>query len=358
MPFSLEQVESYLRDRVAPQANTLDHAATALQQAFIELGQQGWLGLKIPPEWGGVALSLPEFHQFQELVAQYSGALAFLQAQHQSAGSFLSRTNNLALQQEYLPAMTSGAIAVGVGFSHLRRANPPLTALPVSGGYLLQGTIPWITGYGVFQALIAAAVLPDQQALYGMLPFCQSHQPAGGNLYFSPPMALAAMTATSTVMAEVHHWFVPASQVLFLQPAAAIEISDRQNVLHHSFYALGCARAALNLIQQIGTTRSQPYIQQAYQTLSQELQQCREAIYSATPQPLSDRLQLRAWAIELAVRLAHVAVTLTAGLANSLNHPAQRIYREAMVFTVTGQTASIMEATVARLTQRCQLTLP
>jgi alkylation response protein AidB-like acyl-CoA dehydrogenase len=345
----LEQVEAHLRDRVAPQANILDHSVVDLQQALRELGQQGWLGLKIPGEWGGLECSTTEFQAFQELLAQYSGALAFLQAQHQSAGGLLSRSVNLDLQRAYLPGMATGAIAVGIAFSHLRRPVPSLKALPVAGGYLLHGTLPWITGYGLFQAFVGAAVLPDGQALYAMLPFTQTVQADGGEICFSEPLPLAAMTSTNTVTAELQQWVLPESQVVFIRPADAIQNSDRQNVLQHSFYALGCARAALNLIEQMAETRSQTILHQAYRVLNQELRQCRAAIYGADERSVAERVALRAWAIELAGRCAHVAVTLSAGAANLRHHPSQRIYREALVFTVTGQTAAILEATVERL---------
>lgn len=36
-------------------------------------------------------------------------------------------------------------------------------------------------------------------------------------------------------------------------------------------------------------------------------------------------------------------------VANYAHHPAQRVYREALAFTVTGQNTVVMEATLARL---------
>ncbi|MBF2029247.1 MAG: acyl-CoA/acyl-ACP dehydrogenase [Oscillatoriales cyanobacterium C42_A2020_001] len=351
MSFSLDAVESYLRDRILPQANTLDQNAVALRAAFLALGQQRWLGLKIPAIWGGYEVNAIAFQQFQEAIARVSGALAFLQAQHQSAGAFISRSQNHELKQEYLPRMAMGEIAVGVGFSHLRRAGSPLLkALPVEGGYQLHGTIPWITGYSIFQWFIGAAVLPDDCAVYGMMPFVPQ-QTATDSLHFSDPMALAAMTATNTVTATLNHWFLPQTQVLFTTPANAIHHNDVQNVLQHSFYALGCARAGLDVVEQVAQRRSQPFLHTAYAALNQELTTCRQAIYQAAAQSFGDRLQLRAWAIELAGRCAHAAVAVSAGAANSLHHPAQRIYRESLVFTVAGQTPAVMEATLHRLTR-------
>ena len=348
--FSLATVEEFLRDRVAPLANTLDHDVTALHQAFRELGAQSWLGLKIPTLWGGRGLDASQFQAFQELLTRYSGALAFLQAQHQSAGSLLSRCQQFALKQQYLPQMSTGAIAIGVGFSHLRRSPSPVTATTVDGGFCLNGTIPWITGFGMFHAFIGAAALPDHRAVYGLLPLT----PADG-LHFSPPLAMAAMSATQTVTATLQDWFLPSDQVLWITPPRAIDESDRQNVLQHSFYALGCARAGLDQVQHSPKFATDPQVQATVDALDRALTGCRQAIYaahtSADSESFETRLQLRATAIHLAVQCAHAAVLVAAGAANAVDHPAQRIYREALVFSVTGQTPAILHASLAQLRQ-------
>lgn len=350
MEFSLDAVEHYLHTQVAPIAEQLDTDAEALRQVFLELGRQNWLALRVNQSWGGADIGDRGFQQFQELLARYSGALAFLQAQHQSAGALLNHSANLALKQQYLPGMATGGKAIGVGFSHLRRSGePPVKAVPHEGGYLIDGTIPWITGCGVFQAFIGAAVLPDQQAVYGVFPFVDTQQSTGGTLVVGEPMPLAALTATSTVAVTLKGWFLPEAQVAAVKPANAIHKSDVLNVLQHSFFALGCAQAGLDVVHQTAQRRSQPFLQNAYTVLAEELQNCRQLIYAAESHTFESRLQLRAWAIDLAVRCAHAAVVVSAGAANAMSHPAQRIFREAMVFSVTGQTSAVMEVTLAQL---------
>lgn len=357
MAFSLSQVEQFLREQVAPYANSMDWDAIALKSAFNELGNGSWLGLRVPSIWQGSGVSEHQFRQFQELVARYSGALAFLQAQHQSAAALLARSENESLKQTYLPQMATGQIGIGVGFSHLRRAGKPsLQATPVAEGYQLQGKIPWITGFRIFQAVIVAAVLPDDRAVYGLVPLTPTEQEQGGCISFSNPMALAAMTSTQTVQAELQNWLLTHEQVVLIQPAQAIHTSDVLNVLQHSFFALGCAWAGLDVMADEVQRRSQEprptdsllVLETVYRTLKQEWQECRSAIYAADDRLFEERLNLRAWAIELAGRCAHAAVTVSAGAANSLHHPAQRIYREALVFTVAGQTSAVMQATLSR----------
>lgn len=73
---------------------------------------------------------------------------------------------------------------------------------------------------------------------------------------------------------------------------------------------------------------------------------------SADDSTTPERLKVRAWAIDFAVRCAHAAITSSSGAANSIHHPAQRIYREALVYTVSAQTPAVMEATLQRLNAR------
>ncbi|HBE34341.1 MAG TPA: cyclase, partial [Cyanobacteria bacterium UBA11368] len=84
-PNLLELTESYLQRSVAPIANKIDTDWDTLFEALQGLGELGVLTLKIPTEWGGAGANEETFQSFQELVARYSGALAFLQTQHQSA---------------------------------------------------------------------------------------------------------------------------------------------------------------------------------------------------------------------------------------------------------------------------------
>lgn len=345
----LETTEAYLRSQVAPHANAIDHDPEALRSAFGGLADRNLLALRLPQSWN---VSASTYYAVQELIARFSGALAFLQTQHQSAASMLLKSENESLKHTYLPYLADGQKLVGIGFSHLRReTNPPLKAVPVEGGYRLHGYIPWITGFDFFQDVLIAALLPDGQAVYGIVPFQNTLQ--DGEIRFSEPMALAAITSTNTVTAELTEWFLPTAHVAFVLPAGAIHRSDRANVLNHSFFALGCAQAGLDIVEAIIQKKSLS----VHHSLSDELAHCRHAIYAALQQNpgFETALQLRAASIELAVRCAHAAIVVSSGAANAKTHPAQRVYREALVFSVSGQTNAVLEATLKQLSARPNL---
>jgi alkylation response protein AidB-like acyl-CoA dehydrogenase len=73
----------YLQEKVAPQANLIDLEPTILKQAFLEMGDRSLLALRVPQHLGGGGFKETQYRQFQIAIARYSGALAFLQTQHQ-----------------------------------------------------------------------------------------------------------------------------------------------------------------------------------------------------------------------------------------------------------------------------------
>lgn len=334
---------------IAPQAMQIDQSSESLFQALYELGKQGWLGLRVSPEWGGQDLDELTFRQFQEQVSRYSGALAFLQTQHQSAASLIARSTNTALKEKFLPHLSSGKVLMGIGFSHLRRQNPPpVQAIPTDAGYEITGEVPWVTGYGCFQHFIVGAQLADGRAVFGLVPLATMAQD-GGIITCSDALSLAAMGATQTVKVRLNRWQLSQDRVVVMRPPAWIHTNDQKNSLHHSFFALGCAQAGLDILS---SPKLPDFVDSARQLLDQELQSCRRAIYQEQETPelkMPKRLQLRAWAIELANRCAHGAVMSGRGGANVMAHPAQRVYREALAFSVFGQTTDVMEASLARL---------
>lgn len=349
----LDLSESYLRESVAPVALEIDTDSERLRETLQGMGNRCLLALRVPKIWGGAEVSEQTYRHFQQLVPRYSGALAFLQTQHQSAAEFLANGENESLKRQYLPYMSNGRVLVGVGFSQLRRkGNPPVKAIFVEGGYQIDGEVPWVTGFGFFQDFIVGAALPDGRAVYGVVPFTETVQDTGGRIAFSEPMELVAMASTNTVTATLTHWFLPQERVVFVKEAGAIHESDRKNVLHHGFFALGCARAGLDILEAAGHTKQLPFISNAFDSLNGELIHCQTAMMQAlAPDSHSweERLQLRAWAIDLALRCASAAVTVSGGAANYRYHPARRVYQEALVFAVSGQTTAVMEATLARL---------
>lgn len=363
----LQQAIQFLSDRVRPVAQEIDQDPEVLRTALMGLCERNFMAMKRPAEFGGPEMSEESFRVFQEEVARVSGSLAFLQTQHQSAVSMISKSDNSELKHRYLPAMANGRKLVGIGFSQLRRPGEPvMRARPEEGGYVLDGHVPWITGWSFYPEFLIGATLPDGQAVFAIVPLATTSKAADiwtakenevGHIRISPPMQLAAMETAMTVTADFQNWFVSDADVAFVKPSGWIQNNDMINIALQGHFALGCAQAGLDILKTAADKRGFQFLADVYERLSQELAECREQTALAQKGLLEDaapteaRLAVRAWAIDLAVRCAHGAVTASSGAANSLKHPAQRVYREALVYTVSAQTTPIMEATLKRLTR-------
>jgi alkylation response protein AidB-like acyl-CoA dehydrogenase len=347
----LAEAQAYLRDEVGPKGNQIDEDPEALKEALVGLCSRELMALRRPAEFGGPAFNESQFRQFQETVARYSGSLAFLQTQHQSAGNMIAKGDNEALKHEYLPNMGNGELLCGIGFSQLRRPGKPImTAEPVEGGYRLNGTVPWVTGLTFYDEFMIGATLPDGQAVFAPVPF-KDTEVDGGSIKFGPVMRLAAMESPQTCEAHLENFWLPEDRVVIIRPDGWIQNNDMINVTLQGFFALGCARAGLDVVETAYERRGAEFIKQAFDKLSTELSACRDLMVTPSEE-ISDRLYVRAWAIDLAARCAHAGVVCSSGAANSVHHKAQRVYREALVFTVSAQTAPIMEATLDRLSSR------
>jgi len=347
----LALAEEYLQSEVAPAANTIDHDTGALNQALRGLAERDLLALKRSEAYGGPEMSDIGVRHFQELVARYSGALAFLQTQHQGVVGMITSSSNQALKDEYLPGMGDGRKMIGVGFSQLRRPGPPImNATHVDGGYDLTGNVPWVTGWDIYPEFMIGASLPDGRALFAPVPLIDCE-----GVKVSPPMQLAAMTSANTVSVDLDGFFMPEERVCLIRDRGWIQNNDQINIAQQGSFALGCAQAGLDVLLSNAQKRKLDFALDAHRRLSEELQELKRATEAArsdlTEQTTQDRLELRAWQIELAVRCAHAAVASSSGAANSMNHPAQRIYREALVYTVSAQTGPIMEATLHRISK-------
>lgn len=346
-PEILKIAEDFLLNEVRPRSQDIDRDPASLRWALDGLADRGLLGLKIAHEWGGPGLSEPDFRKFQELVARASGSLAFLQTQHQSAASLISKSDNQGLQATYLPKMANGKKRLGIGFSQLRRPGPPMmNAEPFSGGYSLSGAVPWITGLSFFEEFVVGATLPSGEAIFGVVPFADQPQ-----IKLSEVMKLCAMESAQTVSGEFSTLFLDERKVLFIKPSSWIANNDTINITLQGHFALGCAQAGIDIVRQAHERKPLDFILTAADQLQSELENCRIAAVNSQGQAESthERLEIRAWAIELAVRCAHAAITASSGAANSLTHPAQRVYREALVYTVSAQTGPIMQTTLERL---------
>ncbi len=353
-----------------PNAQTTDQGDGPNPANFRALAGAGLLGLAIPREFGGLDASGATQREITEILASYCGVTTFTQAQHHGPSRMIANGPNADLKRRLLPDLAAGRTLCAVSFAHLRRPGPPvLRAMPVEGGeggYRLSGTAPWVTGWGLMRQVVFGATLPDGRFVYLWSPgqreefadlFANVTPPNDhwGDLRASKPLALCAMNASSTVELTLDDWFIPRAHRLAESDRDTMQRNDRNGVLGATAMPVGCAQASVRLLCETGEKRGIASVQRAAAVLADEWQAVRRAIAdvgarSGQEDFFAEAVRVRAWGIELATRAAHAAVAASSGAANSLNHPAQRLLREAMFYTIQAQTREVMDATLERLT--------
>jgi alkylation response protein AidB-like acyl-CoA dehydrogenase len=347
---TLAQALAFLHETVAPRAQEIDHSIDAIRETLAAMCGQGLMALKRPEAYGGPDMPESEFRVFQVESARASGAFAFLQTQHQSAVALMSRSDNEELKREYLPKMATGERLVGIGFSQLRRPGDPIMrAEERDSSYVLNGHVPWCTGFGFYPEFLIGAQLPDGRALFAVVPLLS--QPG---VTVSEPMKLAAMETAQTVTIDFDNFVVPAEKVAFIREQGWIQNNDRINVALQGQFAIGCARAALDVIAENRDRRSTQFLVTTYEALKVQVDRAQDLLEGfvgvTSEESTPARLAARVEAINVMQRCAFAAVASSSGAANYLSHPAQRILRESLVFTVSAQTGPVMEGTLSRLT--------
>ena len=323
----------WLATEVAPQAAELDRSSAALRAVLQQMGDRSWLGLSVPACYGGSALTKIEVWQAQAAIASTSGALAFLQTQHQSAAAFLAKHDQ---GDRDLKGLALGQPSVGIGFSHLRRSRSPLQAQWQGDQIQLEGSLPWLTGWGFFDAFLIAAPLPEGEIVFCLIP-------ATAPEWQVTPLDLAAMASTGTVSAELTI-SLPADQVIATLPSTWIRDRDRQSVLSPTAFAVGITRAALRQLK-----NSQPAIAASFFDQLQALEQLILKALEANTHDSEEAIALRLQALQLMHQSVQAAVFAAAGAANSLQHPAQRLYRDALAFSVLGLTPDLRDRYLAAI---------
>jgi alkylation response protein AidB-like acyl-CoA dehydrogenase len=146
------------------------------------------------------------------------------------------------------------------------------------------------------------------------------------------PLRLAALQASSTVVATFDEFVLPADRLLHREPFADWSERDGQDLRVNGSLALGVTRRACALL--------------GASAFDEQLRIARRQLDDAAPSQLPTA---RAAAADLALRSTAALVALGAGRAITLEHHAQRLAREALFLLVQGQTTAIRSEQIRML---------
>ena len=152
-----------------PRALEVDGADAVPLEHLDLLAREGFYGLVGPPEHGGMGADFPTMCAVVEALASGCLTTAFVWVQHLGALWRTAACGNASLRDEWLRPMCAGERRAGIALAALRPGPPRLVARPVEGGWVFDGSAPWVTGWGRIDATLTAAMTEDGRVVRALV---------------------------------------------------------------------------------------------------------------------------------------------------------------------------------------------
>ncbi len=318
---SIIEVARAVADEVLfPSAIAVESSGVIPGSHFDLLAAKGFYGMAGPREAGGTGLNRAAGWHVLEIMAGGCLSTAFVLLQHHGAVRAIAENANAGLRDRWLGPLCSGERRAGLALAGAMPGPPMLRAQAVSGGYVFDGTSPWVTGWGLIDTLYAAARDQEDNVVWGLL---DAHAPGALSV---EPLQMVAVMASQTVEANFQSYFVPADRVANSMPFSEWQVRDAAGLRSNGSLALGVASRCCALI--------------GPGPLDDELARAREALDVATTAAMP---AARATAAELAVRAASALVVASGSRSILANSHAQRLAREAVFLLVFATRPAIKE---------------
>lgn len=325
-------------DVLLPRAADVDRGSADVRDGLDAIAAAGLYGLHAPAWAGGLDADADTAGRVVEALAGGCLTTTFAWIQHQGAVKRLARSEG-APAGEWLPRLASGATRAGVAVGGVRPGrDEPLAATPGEDGWVLHGTVPWITGWGLVDVLLVAArERGDGDVLWFLLDAPAVDDP-GGALASQVPsvvlqrVAVAACDAANSAVATLSGHPAPAGRLVARQGFDAWLEADAAGLRTNGSLPLGVAARCARLA---GDDR-----------VPADVDRVRAQLDAADVAGLP---AARAAAASLAWHAAQVLLVSTGGRGIGVRAHAQRLAREAMFLQVFGTRPSIRDEHLARL---------
>jgi alkylation response protein AidB-like acyl-CoA dehydrogenase len=331
-------------DILWPGAQDADRGRVSMHERLRLLAAHGLLGINAPVDHAGLGRPPADVARLMETLASGCGVTTFVILQHIIACGLVTGSGNAALKQAHLARLARGESIATVGYSQVRRPAPPMVRCMMDNeGYTFDGTVPWSTGWEWAQEVVLGGTLDDGRIVFVLAP---TNAPG---MSPSAPMPLCTMQQTSTVSVALRNVKVVRERHIKTITREEMARADERGMFVVAHLSFGATEAALRVLREASSRRPSPQVSGVIERIEQRLAglraECVQWIDRVDdPAYAGKGLTIRAGAISLSIAAAQAAVVASSGSANSLDHPAQRVYREAMLYSLTAQTRDLQSA--------------
>lgn len=312
-------------DVLFPNALTLDRTAILPLGHLQALADAGLFGVAAPVADGGLGTDdAATMARLVETLAEGCLTTAFVWIQHHGTVASVAAADG-PIRDRWLRPLCRGELRAGIGLAGLR-SEPGLRVRSVDGGFELDGSCPWVTGWGSITT-VGVAARDDSDVVHHLLV-----DAVASPTLTARPHELVALQGSGTVTLEFSHHVVERDRLLTTRPFADWRSGDANGSTMNGFLAIGSARRSCRLL---GAT-----------ALDTDVDAAREALRTTTGDAIGPA---RAAASDVALRAAAALAVRTGARAVLLDQQAQRLVREATFLLVFGSRPGMRDALLRRL---------
>ena len=362
-----QTVRDFADKNIRPHLMDWDESQHFPVELFKKMGEQGFMGVLVPVEYGGSGLGYFEYSAVVDEIAQVCGSIGLSTAAHNSlcTGHILYFGND-EQKQKYLPKLASGEWIGAWGLTEPNTGSDALrmqtVAKKVDGGWELNGAKNWIThgiSGNVAVVLARTGELLDSRGISAFIVERGTPGFKGGKKENK-----LGMRASETAEMIFENCFVPDENVLgelgdgFIQ---AMKILDGGRISIAAL-SLGIAKGAFKAALQYSKEREQfgkPI--SSFQGISFKLADMATEIEAAQllidqscylkneGKPLTkESAMAKYYASEVAVRASTEAVQIFGGYGYTKDFPVEKFYRDSKLCTIGEGTSEIQKIVISR----------
>jgi alkylation response protein AidB-like acyl-CoA dehydrogenase len=375
MHFELSETHRSIRDtardfatrEVAPHAARWDKEERFPSEIIPRLGALGFLGIRIPEEYGGSGLDTLAYAIIVEEIARADGSLSLTVASHNGLGSsHLFTFGSEELKRKYVPRLATGEIlgawALTEPGSGSDAAALATRAVRSGDGWILNGTKMFITQGSVGGLCVVLAATTPEKKQRGITAFAVEMGTPGFRA--SKHLEKMGMRSSDTVELSLEDVYVPDSMRIGVVDGGFIDtlqILDRGRVSIAAL-ALGLGEGALAAALKYAKDRTafgQPIANfQAIQWMiadarteldAARLLTYRAAVLADSGQRYSTEASMaKLFASEAASRACNRALQIHGGYGYTREFPVERHLRDAKLCEIGEGTSEVQRMIIAR----------
>ncbi len=357
----------FAAQRIAPHVMEWDEAQYFPKELFHEMGQLGFLGVLVSPEYGGAGMGYAEYITIVDEIAQVCGSIGLSVAAHNSlCTQHINQFGTDAQKRRWLPKLATGEWIGAWGLTETGTGSDAggmnTTAVRRDGGWVLNGSKNFITHAISGDVAVVIARTGEKGDSHGMTAFVVEKGTPG--FQGGRKENKLGMRASETAGLFFDSCFVPDDQVLgqvgegFIQ---SMKILDGGRISIAAL-SLGIAKGAHRAAVRYSREREQ-FGQPIgdFQGIAFKLAEMNTKIYaselmtrhagSLKDQGLKvtkESAMAKLFASETAVEVATDGVQVHGGYGYTKDYPAEKFFRDSKLCTIGEGTSEIQKLVISR----------